>query len=169
MVDAVHLRAGADLASPGAVGAPARRDARSFHQALVRALAAPTTVAPVRRGITPAVLRVPLREKPVANLPAQATDALRQAMAAEGVPASWEGDLAFIMAQESGGRVNARNPVHSARGLYQLTAANYHLNPRGAASFGNAKEEAQGGIRYIRNRYGTAGNAVAFWRRHRWY
>jgi len=51
------------------------------------------------------------------------------------------------MARESGGRVHAKDLVHSARGLFQLTAANYHLNPHGAASFGNAVEEARGGIR----------------------
>jgi SLT domain-containing protein len=73
------------------------------------------------------------------------------------------------MAQESAGTVDARNPVHSARGLFQLTAANYHLNPNGARSFGNAVEEAQGGIRYIEQRYGSADNAVAFWRQHHWY
>jgi SLT domain-containing protein len=87
----------------------------------------------------------------------------------EGVPQSWRPELQFIMAHESGGQVGARNPVHSARGLFQLTAAHYHLNPNGARSFGNAVEEAQGGIRYIQQRYGTADNAVAFWRQHRWY
>ena len=90
-------------------------------------------------------------------------------MTREGVPASWQPNLAFIMAQESGGKVDAKSPIHTARGLYQLTAANYHHNPRGAASFGDAVEEAQGGIRYIRARYGTAENAAAFWRQHRWY
>jgi hypothetical protein len=54
-------------------------------------------------------------------------------------------------------------------GLFQLTAAHYHLNANGVLSFGNAVEEAQGGIRYIRQRYGTADNAVAFRQRHRWY
>ena len=169
MVDAVHLRAGVNAASPATAAAPTRHRARGFQQALAQALAAPSSAVPLRSNIVRAVARVPMREKQTAALPTQATDALRQAMVAEGVPASWEDDLAFIMAQESGGRVNARNPVHSARGLYQLTAAHYHLNPRGAASFGNAKEEAQGGIRYIRNRYGTAGNAVTFWRQHHWY
>jgi len=90
-------------------------------------------------------------------------------MALEGVPVSWQSGLRFIMAQESGGQVDAKSPIHSARGLYQLTAANYHFNPHGAASFGNAVEEAQGGIRYIRQRYGTADNAAAFWRSHHWY
>ena len=40
--------------------------------------------------------------------------------------------LRFIMAQESAARSTPRSPVHSARGLFQLTAANYHLNPNGA-------------------------------------
>ncbi len=60
--------------------------------------------------------------------------------------------------------------MHSARGSAQLTASNATTsNPQGAASFGNAVQEAQGGIRYIRARYGTADNAVAFWNQHRWY
>lgn len=108
-------------------------------------------------------------EKPAATIPVQADAALAQAMTLEGVPQSWQSGLQFIMAQESGGQVNVQNPVHSARGLFQLTAANYHLNPNGAGSFGNAVEEAQGGIRYIQQRYGTADNAVAFWRQHHWY
>ena len=100
---------------------------------------------------------------------AQSDFALTQAMALEGVPSSWQSRLRFIMAQESGGQVDAKSPIHSARGLYQLTAANYHFNPHGAASFGNAVEEAQGGIRYIKQRYGTADRAATFWQSHHWY
>ena len=103
------------------------------------------------------------------TLPAAAEAALAQAMTLENVPDSWKSGLSFIMARESGGRVDARNPVHSARGLYQLTRANWHLNPHGAASFGNAVEEAQGGIRYIKARYGSADRAVHFWQQHHWY
>ena len=124
--------------------------AHQMHRVVARAPAAPTVAAPK-------------------TCTAVSLDALNKAMAREGVPASWQPDLAFIMAQESEGKVDAKSPIHSARGLYQLTAANYHHNPRGAASFGNAVEEAQGGIRYIRARYGTAENAAAFWRQHRWY
>ena len=123
-----------------------------------------------------ALLQVPLGmahpgwvEKPASMIPAETDAALSRAMTLEGVPQSWRAGLRFIMAQESGGQVSVKNPVHSARGLFQLTAANYHLNPSGAASFGNAVEEAQGGIRYIQQRYGTADNAVAFWRQHHWY
>jgi hypothetical protein len=102
-------------------------------------------------------------------LPAASDAALSQAMALEGVPSSWQDGLRFIMAKESSGTVDARNPYHSARGLFQLTQANWHYNPNGAASFGDAVQEAQGGIRYIRQRYGSADNAVTFWRTHHWY
>ena len=129
---------------------------------------------PSATAVRSAALRVPAPEvrrgeKPVSVIPAQSDAALRQAMTLEGVPESWQHGLRFIMAQESGGEVGAKNPVHSARGLFQLTAAHHHLNPNGARSFGNAVEEAQGGIRYIQKRYGTADNAAAFWRKHHWY
>jgi len=124
-----------------------------------------------RGSVHRAVVRVPAPAPTTstATLPTTATAALGKAMELEGAPASWQPSLAFIMGQESGGRVGVHSPIHSARGLYQLTAANYHYNPNGAASFGNAVEEAQGGIRYIRARYGTAENAAAFWRQHHWY
>ena len=74
------------------------------------------------------------------------------------------------MQRESTGKVGAANTRSiTARGLFQLTKASYHLNPHGAASFGNAVEEAQGGIRYIAQRYQTADNAVGFWKKHGWY
>lgn len=95
--------------------------------------------------------------------------ALTAAMKVEAVPELWHAGLQFIMMQELGGRVGVRNPASSARGLFQLTASNYHLNPHGAHSFGNAVEEAQGGIRYIEERYGTVDNAVAHWRYRRSY
>jgi len=95
--------------------------------------------------------------------------ALDEAMALEGVPSSWKHGLSFIVAQESGGKIGIQNPRDSARGLFQLTAANYHHNPNGAGSFGNAVQEVQGGIRYIKERYGTADKAAQFWQDHHWY
>jgi hypothetical protein len=175
MADAVHPGHAADSADPttrhharrhGQSHAPA-----SFQQVLMRAFQGKAATGRFLGPVHRAVARVPASApaKSTAALPATATSALNQAMALEGVPASWQPSLAFIMAQESAGKVGVHSPIHSARGLYQLTAANYHYNPNGAASFGNAVEEAQGGIRYIRARYGTADNAAAFWRRHRWY
>ena len=99
----------------------------------------------------------------------EAQGSLAAAMMRENVPSSWRSDLEYIMQIESGGRVAARNPIHSARGLFQLTRANYHYNPRGAASFGNGIEEAQGGIRYIIDRYGTPEAAIVHLQKNRWY
>src|ERR1700722_6808588 len=184
MADAVRLGLTASRAANGRHGGQAasgawRHGALAFHHVLAAAMAggrsqrAPPGAGSGGQAAGP---DVPLGmahprwiEKPDSALPAQSDAALSHAMTLEGVPSSWQSGLRFIMAQESGGQVNARNPVHSARGLFQLTAANYHLNPNGAGSFGNAVEEAQGGIRYIQQRYGTADNAVTFWRQHHWY
>jgi transglycosylase-like protein with SLT domain len=144
-------------------------DAMARAQGRPTGAAAPSAIRTAALHMPIAIPRATQAEKPVSIIPAQSDTALQQAMAAEAVPQSWRPALQFIMAQESAGQVDARNPVHSARGLFQLTRANYHLNPNGARSFGNAVEEAQGGIRYIQQRYGTADNAVAFWRQHRWY
>ncbi len=99
----------------------------------------------------------------------QVKQAVDEAIGAEGVPTAWRSSLLFIAGQESSGQVGVKNSTDSARGLFQLTRASWHLNPNGAASFGNATQEAQGGIRYIQARYTTAPNAEAFWRAHHWY
>lgn len=184
MADAVRLGLTASRAANGRHGGQAasgawRHGALAFHHVLAAAMAgarSPRATPVAGSGVQTAALHVPLGmahprwiEKPDSALPAQSDAALSHAMTLEGVPSSWQSGLRFIMAQESGGQVNARNPVHSARGLFQLTAANYHLNPNGAGSFGNAVEEAQGGIRYIQQRYGSADKAVAFWQQHHWY
>lgn len=104
-----------------------------------------------------------------ATIPAESLLASKQAMLLEHISESEFSDLAWIMAQESGGVVNTKNPHSSARGLYQLLTAQYELNPNGQKSFGNAIEESQGGIRYIVHRYKTASIARAFWEKHHWY
>lgn len=107
--------------------------------------------------------------KDATTVPIVVQGALRKAMVLEGVPSTSFNDLLWIMAQESGGVVDARNPASTARGLFQLLRPQYTLNPHGEKSFGNAVEECQGGIRYIRNRYHTASQAKAFWEKHHWY
>jgi Transglycosylase SLT domain len=184
MANLAHLGPTASLGiggyRSGQAGRVAPRHGLAFHHVLASAMngarvpraamAAPAGVQTVAARVPLAVARITRAVNPTSMIPAQSDAALSQAMTLEGVPpASWQSGLRFIMAQESGGRVDVKNPVHSARGLFQLTAANYHLNPNGARSFGNAVEEAQGGIRYIQQRYGTADNAVAFWNQHRWY
>lgn len=109
--------------------------------------------------------------KDPALAPSASAEALQRAMVLEGVPPSDYDDLLWIMAQESMGVVGVRNQSGStARGLYQLLQEQWgKYYPHGAASIGNAVEECQGGIRYIKDRYGTVVNARAFWNRHHWY
>ena len=104
-------------------------------------------------------------------IPAASAAALDRAMMLEGLPATDRADLLWIMAQESMGVVGVRNQSGStARGLYQLLEGQWAAYyPHGAKSIGNAVEECQGGIRYIKDRYQTVANARAFWNRHHWY
>lgn len=108
-------------------------------------------------------------ERDPSVVPESSKTALREAMRLEKVPTAQFQDLLWIMAQESSGKVDARNSHSTARGLFQLLRNNYELNPNGADSFGNDVEECQGGIRYIRQRYHRAAKARKFWKRHHWY
>jgi hypothetical protein len=115
------------------------------------------------------------------SLPSEAKDAIREAVYKEGiirvrgVPGAVMSntilpDLFWLANNESQGVVGVRNHAGStARGLFQLTAVNYKFNPNGEDSFGNAVEEAQGGIKYIISRYGSPSKAVAFWKKNCYY
>ncbi|MFM0603700.1 hypothetical protein PQR05_04115 [Paraburkholderia sediminicola] len=101
-------------------------------------------------------------------VPITSQNALRKAMAIEGVALTQFNDLLWLMAQESGGMVDTRNGKLCARGMYQLLRPQYDLNPNGEKSFGNAVEECQGGIRYILGRYHTAASARLVWEANHW-
>lgn len=108
-------------------------------------------------------------EKDPERVPLSSQTALRKAMTIEKVSVGEYNDLLWIMAQESGGVVDVRNSSSTARGLFQLLAAQYSLNPNGINSFGDAVEECQGGIHYIKGRYHSAKMAKTFWQKHHWY
>ena len=103
------------------------------------------------------------------TISAESLQALKKAMTLEHIPENEFSDLAWIMAQESGGIVGAKNSHSTVRWLFQLLKAQYDLNPNGEKSFGNAVEECQGGISYIMHRYKTAAHAREFWEKHHWY
>ncbi|MGI4957390.1 MAG: transglycosylase SLT domain-containing protein [Janthinobacterium lividum] len=74
------------------------------------------------------------------------------------------------MAQESAGVPGARNGGSTASGLFQLLEAQREqFYPDGDSSVGKPIEEAEGGIRYILNRYGSVAAARRFWEIHHWY
>lgn len=169
MAEAIATGAARAIASKAATRRTAGKAAgMGFEQVLNRAAQAKRPIARPRGALVQAAQRAAAPVK-TATLPDATQAALAEAMKRENVPDSWKSSLTFLVQQESEGKVDARNPVHSARGLFQLTRANYHLNPRGEASFGNGVEEAQGGIRYVRQRYGDADRAVEHWRAKRWY
>lgn len=108
--------------------------------------------------------------KDPAKVPEVIQQALKRAMALEGMPAASFDDMLWILAQESEGNIGIRNQQgSSARGLFQIMKVNYGLLPHGADSFGNAEEECQGGVRYVMQRYHTAALARQFWVKHLWY
>jgi hypothetical protein len=109
------------------------------------------------------------QEKDPAIVPVNVQNALREAMRVEGIAMAEYDDFLWLIAQESGGKVNVRNSSSSACGLFQLLRAQYPLNPNGEKSFGNAMEECQGGIRYVVGRYRSATAARDFWLQHHWY
>ena len=71
--------------------------------------------------------------------------------------------LSKIISKESSWNPNAANPSSSARGLFQMIAANRKANYKDIG--GHTKD----GLGYIRNRYGTPSNALAFHNRNNWY
>ncbi|CAB3645367.1 aggregation-promoting factor C-terminal-like domain-containing protein [Paraburkholderia rhynchosiae] len=103
-----------------------------------------------------------------ARVPTTSSNALREAMSIEGVPLTQFNDLLWLMAQESGGAANLRNPKSGARGLYQLLPPQFELNLDGVKSFGDAIEECRGGIRYILGRYHNAASARVAWQANQW-
>ena len=153
---------------------PARRNMQPFHNVLAHAHrnATAATAGPHRHHSKAHHTRHSGPHRHARTLPSMSEEAewaLGRAIELEQVPQTWKAGLRFLILRESGGQSGATNPISSARGLFQLTRVNYHLNPRGAASFGNPVEEVQGGIRYVLERYQTVANAVAHWQRHRSY
>lgn len=109
------------------------------------------------------------QEKDTKNISPIVKTALREAMRLERISSTEYDDFLWLIAQESGGIIGARNGQSSARGLFQLLRAQYGLNPNAERSFGIAIEECQGGIRYVVGRYRSAAAAKQFWLQHYWY
>lgn len=80
--------------------------------------------------------------------------------------------LDTLINNESGWRPDAQNPTSTAFGLFQFL--DMHKQPGGYLPNGNnssIEEQIAGGLRYIRDRYGTPSNALAAWlsRYPHWY
>lgn len=78
----------------------------------------------------------------------------------------------WIIQKESGGRTSAKNPKSSAFGLGQLILSNRQKYARALGVdpwTTNYNAQLQMMRMYIRDRYGSAENAMRFWQRNGWY
>jgi hypothetical protein len=75
----------------------------------------------------------------------------------------------YIISHESGGETTAKNPTSSAFGLGQLILANRKHYLGGNANTTDPGLQLKAFRGYVKDRYGNADNAAAFWRKNHWY
>ncbi len=75
----------------------------------------------------------------------------------------------FIISHESGGSTTAKNPHSTAFGLGQLLIANRRHYLGANANTTDPALQLRAFRGYVRDRYGNADRAAAFWRSHHWY
>ncbi len=82
---------------------------------------------------------------------------------------SMPADARWIMQHESGGNTHARNPHSTAFGAFQMIAAQrkHYMGANWQSTDLGAQYNAAS--HYVSDRYGSWGNAKAFWQRHHWY
>jgi hypothetical protein len=87
-----------------------------------------------------------------------------------GVPASWNGILTEIVRRESGFNPNAKNPKGTAYGYGQFlasTRANYEKKM--GMSYSDPVNQLIMMAQYVKDKYGSPQNALAFWNKNHWY
>lgn len=75
----------------------------------------------------------------------------------------------YIIQHESGGSTTAKNPHSTAFGLGQLLIANRRHYLGNNANTTNPTLQLQAFRGYVKDRYGNANRAEAFWKSHHWY
>jgi hypothetical protein len=87
-----------------------------------------------------------------------------------GLPTAWNGVLSEIVKRESGFNPNAKNPKSTAYGYGQFlasTRANYEKKM--GMSYSDPVNQLIMMAQYIKDRYGSPKNALAFWNKNHWY
>jgi hypothetical protein len=75
----------------------------------------------------------------------------------------------YIIQHESGGSTTAKNPHSTAFGLGQLLIANRRHYLGANANTTDPGLQLKAFRSYVKDRYGNADRAAAFWRSHHWY
>ena len=112
--------------------------------------------------------------EPVAATPAPAAQAVVTPVAtaakpaeATPAPAPASGDLQWLIARESSGKVNAQNGPYY--GIGQLSENYYAKYVPGQNYRGNYAVQLEAMQKYIADRYGTVAQAIAHWQANNWY
>jgi Transglycosylase SLT domain len=80
--------------------------------------------------------------------------------------AEWSA-LDQLVEHESSWNPSAQNPTSTAYGLFQFLNGTWAGT--GIGKTGDVNQQAEAGMRYIKNRYGSPAAAWAFWQKNHWY
>jgi hypothetical protein len=97
----------------------------------------------------------------------QASGWISSALQQTGMPSDWLAPMMEIAAKESGYSPTAQNPNGTAYGLFQFLNGTW--GGTGIAKTSDPVAQSVAAVKYIKQRYGTAANALSFWQRNGWY
>jgi hypothetical protein len=87
-----------------------------------------------------------------------------------GVPADWAPLLSEIVRRESSYNPYAKNPNSSAYGYGQfLTSTRNNYEKKTGLDYNDPVNQLIMMYQYVKDRYGTPQNALAFWNKNHWY
>ncbi|MQS15427.1 transglycosylase SLT domain-containing protein [Streptomyces kaniharaensis] len=101
-------------------------------------------------------------------MPATASAATPQQIAAKIVPANQLASFSQIISHESSWNVTATNPSSGAYGLAQALPGS-KMASAGADWKTNPTTQIKWALNYMNTRYGSPNAAWAFWQTHHWY
>jgi hypothetical protein len=87
-----------------------------------------------------------------------------------GVDPSWSPVLSQIVAKESSYNPNAHNPTSTAYGYGQfLASTRAQYEKKTGLNYNDPASQLVMMAQYVKDRYGTPQNALAFWNKNHWY
>jgi hypothetical protein len=92
---------------------------------------------------------------------------ISQALQKTGADSSWLAPMMEIAAKESSYNPGAQNGHSTAYGLFQFLNGTW--GGTGVSKTSDPVSQSVAAVNYIKQRYGTAQNALAFWQRNGWY
>lgn len=100
---------------------------------------------------------------------ATASNAVSNALADGGYPASWFQPVMELIARESSFNSSAKNPKSTASGLFQFLDSTRKNYGGSSVNWNDPYQQAVAGLKYIADRYGSPEKALSFWDQNNWY